>query len=202
MAIDSVTTKNATGTTVSFQTHTDEDGLLASASSRDTSLATYGVAGTIAGANIAATPTDIVTLVGGTKIARVKSISIDGVATTGVNVPIYIIKRTAANTGGTATQPTIAKFDSTDAAADAVANVYTANPAPLGAGATISIKGLSLSAATLVAGKATWNFIDEGEHAVVLRGAAQCLAINLNSTAASFTGAVINYTIVWEEETE
>jgi hypothetical protein len=60
-----------------------------------------------AGITPAATATDILTLYGsGTKTVRVSRIKISGTATSGATADILLVRRSTANSGGTATNPT------------------------------------------------------------------------------------------------
>lgn len=203
MAMSTVSTKNATGTTVTFPVHTDAAGNKISVSSRDTSMATYMAARSLSAAELAATPTDVVVIGGSsTKTVRVKSIRLDGVATTGVNVPIYIQKHSTANTGGTpGTAVDLVPLDSSDSAASATVTWYTANPT-VGTAKTIGVKSLCCAAATLQPGVVEWDFCREAEHAVVLRGTAEQVAINFAASSFDQTGFVGNWQVIWEEESE
>ena len=76
-----------------------------------------------------ATSTDVVVLSGSaSKVIRVTKVSIVGTATAASIYDHYLIKRTAANTGGTSTSPTPAKSDSNDPSASATLKLYSANP--------------------------------------------------------------------------
>jgi hypothetical protein len=160
--------------------------------------ATYRYSST--GNTLAATPTDVLTLVGSaTTTVRVKRIAVSGLCTGGDSTQnIQLIKRTAANTAGTATSGTVCKHDSSDAAATAVPTLYTANPSSLGAGVQCGCLALNLGAAGS-AGTVEWNFANRMDKAIVLRGVAQCLAINLGGTALA-AGTVLNYEMEWEED--
>lgn len=196
--------KDATGTEQSIPVHLDALDNIVPTRSADTTLATYSLAATMAAADIAATPTDIVVLRGSaTKTVRLKKVGVKvwwDTGAAGLAVPIALKKHTTANTAGTSTTPTPVQFDSGDAAASAVVLQYSANP---------TITGTPVSFASLQAGTlaletvsgAEWSFLDF-EHAMVLRGVAQEVAINLAGFAGTQTGLNIAYEIVWSEEDE
>jgi hypothetical protein len=145
----------------------------------------------------AATCTDIVTLVGSaTKTVYVKRVIVSGLATTAGSMDVTLVKRTTVNTSGTATQPTIAQFDSTDAAPTAVVNLYSANPTT---GTGVGLKNQSLNfGLTGATGQALFEFSTRNDKPLVLRGVAQCLAINLNGQAVP-SGGKLSASIEWEE---
>jgi hypothetical protein len=157
--------------------------------------ANYGSA--VVRATPAATTTDIITLVGSaTKTVMVKRVIVSGLATTAGSMDVSLVKRTVANTSGTATQPDIAKYDSSDPAPSAVVNLYTANPT---VGTGIALKNQSLNFGVDGAtGQALFEFSTRNDKPLVLRGIAQCLAINLNGQAVP-SGGKLSASIEWEE---
>lgn len=157
--------------------------------------ATYGVVG--AQITPAATTTDIVTLVGSaTKTVVVKRVIVSGLATTAGSMDVSLVKRTTANSGGTATQPSIAQYDSSDAAPTAVVNQYSANPT-LGTGVALKNQLLNFGL-TGSTGQALFEFSTRNDKPLILRGVAQSLAINLNGQAVP-SGGKLSYTVEWEE---
>lgn len=147
----------------------------------------------------AATTTDVVTVYGSaTKTVRVKSVTVSGVATTAGSMDVSLVKRTAANTEGTSTAPVIAKFDSTDAAATATVAQYSANASALGAGVALATKKLNMGVAG-AGGVVSFDFATRNDKALILRGVAQGLAINLNGQAVP-NGGKITYAVEWEED--
>lgn len=157
---------------------------------------TYGVSAVAV--TPAATPTDVVTLYGSaTKTLRVKQVVVSGLATTAGSMDVSLIKRTAVNTAGTATAPTVALFDSSDSAASATVAQYSANPTT-GAGIALATKKLNMGVAG-AGGTVCFDFANRNDKALILRGAAQGLAINLNGQAVP-AGGTISYSIEWEED--
>lgn len=149
----------------------------------------------------AATATDVFTLTGsGTKTINVHRIEVSGTTTSGsaIKITLGLIRRSAANTGGTTSAITVAKHDSTNAAATASAVFYTANAASLGASAgTIRSNTTSFQASGVSDTNLNWDFNDDGGQPIVLRGTSEVLAINFNSTTV--TGGVISISVEWSE---
>lgn len=169
-------------------------------SERGGQLATYRYAS--AAITPVATATDVLTLHGSaSKIIRVTRLKVTGVATAQAAYPTYIIKRTAANTGGTATNPDAVKADSLDAAATGVLTLYSANPSALGAGVAFDAETLLLTKAAdptafpLPFDRA-WGIRTDKQP--VLRGVAEALAINFAGAGVP-AGAAINFILEWTE---
>jgi hypothetical protein len=148
----------------------------------ESTKATYSCA--IGATTLAATATDFFTIVGSaTKTVRVSRITISGIGTSAGTSEIYLYKRTTANSGGTATQPTIVQHDSNDAAPTAVVNTYSANPT-LGTGNALRAQRLAIQlTATGDVPAIVWDFSTRNSKGLVLRGIAQCLALNFNGAA-------------------
>jgi hypothetical protein len=148
-----------------------------------------------------ATATDVITISGSaSKVIRIKSVCLGGVATAASVYDLYIYKRTTANTGGTSTNPTPVQFDSNDAAPSATVSLYTAN-ATLGTGVLVSGGHIALVNATTPAAQLLqncWEF-GRGEEKPTLRGVAQSLAIGHGGGAVP-SGANIYYTVQWTED--
>ena len=150
-----------------------------------------------------ATPTDIVTLYGSaTKTIRITKVTLGSTQNTaGIN-DWYLIKRSAANTGGTSTTITPVPLDSLFPAATAVFRRYTANPTALGAAVgNLSIENiLSPQINPGTSGTSyvphTWDFTN---NPLVLRGVSEGVAINFNGAALP-AGLSVNLIITWTEE--
>jgi hypothetical protein len=159
--------------------------------------ATYSSASV--GVSLAATATDFWELIGSaTKTVRVLRITITGTATAAASADVLLIMRSAADTGGTATQPTIVPNDSNNAAATAVINLYSANPTLGTSVGTIRARKLNLGAAGS-AGTIDWRFSNTNDQAIVLRGATQVLALNFNGAAVP-AGTSIDIECEWVED--
>jgi hypothetical protein len=159
--------------------------------------ATYSCA--VIGYTAYATPTDLLVLVGSaSKTVRVTRFTVSGTATSAISEDIQLIKRTAADTTGTSSQPSIAQHDSNDSAASAVVNLYSVIPGGLGTGVNVRSARLNLGA-TGAAGTVVWDFTTRNSKGIVLRGVAQCVALNFNG-AAWPSGGTLDIDVEWTEE--
>lgn len=167
-------------------------------------IATYGA--TSVGLVPAASATDVFCLTGSaTKVIRVQRLRLSGSAGTLVNVPITVLKRASANTGGTLATttalPAAYALDSTNVAATATLSAWTANPtlvdsAPgILAAATLGLSttGTTLSGTGVLFDWESRNFMQ----AVTLRGIAQQMCVNFN--AVSVSSGVVNINVAWTE---
>jgi hypothetical protein len=150
----------------------------------------------------ATTATDFVTLVGAAgKTITVTNVAVNGDATAAATVDLYLLKRTTLDTAGSATQPSIAKMDSSDVAPSGVVNQYSANPT-LGTGVLILGTHMSLPPSTtpglpLVGVDVTFG--TRPAKALKLIGANESLAINWNGNAVP-AGTSLYINIEWTEE--
>lgn len=159
--------------------------------------ATYSAASL--GLTPAATATDFFQIVGSaSKTVRVTRVQISGLATAAATNDIQLVKRTAANTGGTSASVSIAQHDSNSAAPSATVNSYSANPSALGAGVAIRGEKLNLGAAG-AAGVIVWDFTTRNSQGLVLRGVAQSLNLNWNGAAVP-SGTLLDIDVEWTEE--
>lgn len=168
--------------------------------SLDGSKATYSCV--IADFTPAATATDMVTLVGAPgKIITVTRITIEGDATGSSTNDVYLYKRTALDTGGTATQPGIAKHDSSDPSPSGVVNQYSANPSGLGAGTLIRADHISVPATTgaIPIFPAVWEFGRGMAKGIKLLSGTESLAISWNGNAVP-AGLSLYINIEWTEQ--
>jgi hypothetical protein len=131
----------------------------------------------------AATATDIWSLIGSaTKTVRLLRLAVTGLATAAATVDLRLLFYSAANTGGTATQPVLVSHDSNNAAATAVVNLYSANPTLGTLVGGFRARKLNLGAAG-AAGMVVWDFSTNNDQAFVLRGVAQQISLNWNGQA-------------------
>lgn len=166
---------------------------------------------TAVGLVAAATPTDIACLQGAAgKVIRLQSLRISGTITTQLVVPVFLVKRASLDTGGTpATStalPVAYALDSSNAAASASLNAWTANPTINDSSpGYIDSANLTLSKAdsTNGSGAGLQTLFEYNERnfmqAPLLRTAAQALCVNLNSNAGTMTGNAISITFKWTE---
>src|SRR5712692_8135408 len=146
------------------------------------------------GATLAATPTDFIVLQGSaTRVVRVKHIAFNGVATANGNMPVQLVRRSAAAAGGTATTPAPIRHDITNDAtpATAVLQLFTANPTTVGAvvGTLRATRiNFSVTATGAVVATQALDFTTRGDKPIVLQGVADFLAINFNGAAVPAGG--------------
>lgn len=157
-----------------------------------------------------ATPTDVACLTGSaTTVTRVQRVLVSATISTAVIVPVVITKHASANTGGTpavtTALPVPSRMDSTNAAATATTTAWTANPTIADASPLLVAAGLlAMSKADgtngVVVPYTLFNFAEANYlQKPILRGIAQQLCVNLNATAATMTGNLINVTFHWTE---
>jgi hypothetical protein len=158
---------------------------------------------TIIGLASATSPTDIFTITGSsTKTIRVTRIELSATQTTVGYVNVVLLKRSGADTGGASTQPTIVPHDSNNTGATAIINAWTSNPTTGALVGNIRSSRIFVSTATggptATENSLIWDFGTRPGQAIVLRGTAQVLAVNLNGTTVS--GGAFNISMEWTEE--
>jgi hypothetical protein len=135
------------------------------------------------------------------KIVRVKRIAISGTDSTAQTANVTLVKRSAANTGGTSTTPTVGALDSANAASSAVVRAYTAVPTPGAAVATVRAQSLPLPASASASQypPVIWNFGETNSQDLILRGASEGACVNF---PAAFTtaGPNLNVDVTWTEQ--
>lgn len=170
-----------------------------SAVSTSSTTATY--AATTGTFTPAATATDMAIINGSaTKTVKVLRVLYNSIqTTTGVN-QVFLIKRSAANTGGTAVGATEFALDSTNAAVTAVVQHYTAEPTPGAAVGTVRQSQLvSPKVDSVSSGAHVLYDAKETGQPIVLRGVAQGLAVNFGAAAIP-AGMTPSITYEWSEE--
>lgn len=203
MAASSLAVKDSGGAAVTVGTLTDAAGAQRTQVSLDNACAMYRAAKTAL--TPVATPTVVFQIAGSaTKTVRVKKIAVHGSATAYGQMPCTLYRASDAGTVGSAVLTAISagKADSGSAAATAVvATVGTANytTVPLAAGIIgarrVDFAPLTTAATSSGSAATVWTF----DRAVVLRGVAEILAINFNSTAV-VSGGVLDLEVEWEED--
>lgn len=151
-------------------------------------------------------PTDVFQIYGSaTKTVKILKIYAHYAVSSG-NTPwvSYLIKRSAANSSGTPTTATNIPLDSNNAAATAVVKHYTTNPTLGTAVGNISIVPLAPTSHTGVtasapAGAAIFDS-DKFGQPLVLRGTAEGLVVNYNSTSQPNTSTYVGFSVIWTEE--
>ncbi|SRR6266699_989119 len=153
----------------------------------------------ITGLVVAASATDIFTITPGSAPVRIIRARVSGIKTTaGADVDIQLIKRSAADTGGTATNPTKVAYDSADPASTATINAYTANPTGLGAAiGTLTVDSLFVGLSTVATSILDLAFGNRPAKAIVLRGT-ETFAINLNGVTVG--GGAFDISVEYTED--
>lgn len=175
------------------------------ANASNTRMATYAV--DAIGYTAYATPTDMIGICGsGTKTIVITFMSMRIQSTAAALQNLYFIKRSTADTGGTATNPAGVPYDSTNAAATATVSVYTVVPGALGT-AIGTLRVNEATSAVLTGTPTNSSLITNGPSAgnaltpsqpITLRGTGECLYMNYNGAALT-SGFTAGYTIEWEE---
>lgn len=167
-------------------------------------VTTYGA--TSVGVVPASAATDLACITGSaTKTIRLQYVRVSGSAGTLINVPITLLKRASADTGGTPATSTALpvpySLDSSNAAASATTIAYTANPTVVDTSPGIldnDIVALVTTGTASTNGAIIFDYTARNfMQAPVLRGIAQQLCVNLNATTV--TSGVVNITFRWTE---
>jgi hypothetical protein len=154
---------------------------------------------------MAATPTDVLTISGAaTKRITITRLKISGTQTTAAMATVSIVKRSAADTGGTSAALTIVPHDSNNPTSQATVLGWTANPTGLGASVGVLRTYKLFLPAT--AGTTPFNPIVDLDFShtngfsqgIVLHSTAEILAINFNGV--TLTGNSMCIDIEWFED--
>lgn len=150
-----------------------------------------------------ATPSDVVEIKGSnTKTVRIKQIVVSGVATTAKQWPVQLIRRAASIADGVAVTPVVSKYDTNDGSASAVVRHFTTLGTPAAANPASSVfaaRDMTLTAPATQADRLVFDFATRQDKACILRGAADCLVINLGGGALT-AGEKLSYSVEWEED--
>ncbi len=165
-----------------------------------TNVATYRPAFDVTGYT---TPTDLWQLCGSaTKTVKVRYIRLSGTATTATSSDIILVKRSTADTGGTPTSITLTSSDSQNAASGASLVTFAAAPTLGTLVGAFDDQQLTMPPPTSSTPAVTYlpfEFGARGEQPVVLRGVAECIALNFQGAALP-AGMKISNTVVYTEE--
>lgn len=203
MAASSLTVLDGTGASKSLAAFADASGALSYQTSGDTAVPHYAASKSQLAP--VATPTAVFVITGSaTKTIRIKSITLNGGATSAGSQLFSIKKNSTAGTLGSAvlTALTAVPLDSASAAGTAaVSTVGTANytTLPTLVGAIFS-GSLQLGALTTGAfAPTTVEFGKGGVQALVLRGVAEVVTVDLLG-AALVSGGKLDFNVVWSED--
>lgn len=150
----------------------------------------------------AANTTDFLIIPGSsTKTVKLRKLVISFQATAAQGARGFLYKCSAAGSGGTTANLTSVPHDSTNAAATVTPFVYTANPAGIctQVGA-IAQPLITWTAANAAQEKFVYDAAILNTQPVILRGAAEQIAFNLNGAAVPAGGVVQVEQITWTEE--
>lgn len=174
----------------------NRDGTYSEQVYTNSSIATYsaGVTGLVPIANA----TDVFTITGSaTKTIKIRRIQISLQSSAAGSVPMTIVRRSTANSAGTAI--TAVKNDTSNADATATVQSYNALPT---LGTTVGVlrsqRLLAGVSASIVDNNAVYEFGGNDAQPFVLRGTSDVIAINFNGSATTVTLAYI--AIEWTEE--
>lgn len=156
----------------------------------------------IAGLTVANSGTDFATVTGASgSVIRILRVIISGIATAATSATVNVIRRTTANTGGTASAVTPVVQDGSEASAATVQS-YTANPT-LGTatapGGTMKTLTVPLGTASAPQAPVILDFMANGITPPTLRKATDVFALNFN--AVTVAGNSLNITIEHDEQT-
>jgi hypothetical protein len=148
---------------------------------------------------IAGAPTDVALISGSAStVVRITHVLISVTSTTAVVIPVTLVKRSAANTGGSSGIGAITPLDSNDAASTASNLFYATNPTALGAAVGTMVRAAKyfceVATPTSAAEVLDWPLGNNDAKPVVLRGTAQTLCVNFGGV--TIAGGTV--TIVFE----
>lgn len=192
---------DATGNFARLKAASDPAGIQSLNVNTEGQKATYSVAYSVA---IAASPTAVVTVSGSvSKTVRINRVVVAGTATAAGWGNLLLVSRTTANSGGTSTVLGPIPWSSTNGAASATAQQYTANPAALGTLAgNVTFQPLNYGAAAATNTQPAPLIVEFGrlnDQAFILRGTGQVLDIEFAGVSQP-AGAQIAGWIEWTEE--
>jgi hypothetical protein len=174
----------------------------------------YSYAARLSNAQLPAAPTDVIVIQGNAnKTLKIQSVILSAESTAAAIIPVSIIRRTAANVGGTFTQLGYTPHDITEAAATAVVKVSSGGTAPTSLGAVFGsgntpagngILGQQFMVCAnnggVAPGPTFWSLEQLGIKPWILRGVNDFIVINLNSATLP-GGFQLDYEIDIEEDT-
>ncbi len=148
----------------------------------------------------ATTATDIFTITGSaSKTIRVTKVEVSAFSGGNSNNSVVLLKRSTANTGGTSAAVAAVPHDSASAAASATVLSYTANPTTGTLVGNVVTRRMSTPATNASAQSQEVLFdAHRPAQAIVLRGIAEVLAVNL--AGVTIAGDGFNVSIEWTEE--
>jgi hypothetical protein len=163
--------------------------------SSDGTTATYRAAG-VAQVLFSTSASVLLEVVGSaTKTVRIKRLALWGQAATKSYAELTLLRCTGASAGAPTVVPS-GRHDTTDAAATAAVNAYTAAAAE-GAGHIVTGAGVLSTGAAVTPVELVWDFCRNQDKALILRGVGDVLEV-YNNTAGLGTGT-FGFEVEWEE---
>jgi hypothetical protein len=150
-----------------------------------------------------AAPTDVIEIKGSaTKTVRIRRIIITGAATAAGNMPVQLVRRSTASTGGGSALNALTAFkpDTSAAAATATVGYFSAANPTTGAAVGGIAAGGRVCLSALSTGLGVSPLVFEFDiNACVLRGVLEFLYINFNAAAIP-AGGVLDITVILQED--
>jgi hypothetical protein len=133
-----------------------------------------------------------------TTTVRVKRISISSSANAAQTINCLIIKRSTLDTGGTSATLSAVPYDSLDPAPGAVVKYFTVAPTPgTQVGSLVRSAQIFINTAGGTPGITEFTFGDDIAQCAILRGASDCLCLNLGSAPTNTPNIGID--VEWTE---
>lgn len=153
--------------------------------------------------DVPANATDMCVITGSaTKVIKIIGVQASSSQTTTGTNEIFLVKRTTANTGGATQAMSTVAFDTGIPAPTATAFRYLTNPTSLGTSPGALYVKRALSPVSTALGVQYFDMLDNSSsliRPIVLRGAAESLALNFNGAAVP-TAMAFNCTFEFVEE--
>lgn len=153
----------------------------------------------VTGLATAASATDFFTITGASgKVVTVQRIACSGIASTAGTPDIVLLRRSAANSAGTSTTPTVVKLDTTSPNASAVVRAYTANPTLGALVGNLDVAKLALPLAATGANMQIYVYVNMSGSIPLRVRSGEVVALNGNAATLA-PGASLDCSIEWTE---
>lgn len=162
----------------------------------DTLLSTYSTAASVAPP---AAATDVFEIRGSaTKTIKVRKVILTAISNPATILIVTLVKRSTANTGGTAVTATPVPNDSNNAAATATVKYYSVNPTVGTSVGAVRAEVFQTTVGSTPTQELTFDFGGVQDQPITLRGTAESLCLNLNG--ATVVAGNFQITAVFTEE--
>jgi len=127
-----------------------------------------------------------------TKTVYLLQVHLSGLATSAIVADVSVIKRSTADTGGTAIAETAVPHDSTNVAATASVKAYSVSPtAGTAVGSIMAHKiALGVQGNTATTTEAFFKYGDQGQQPIILHGTAENVCVNVSAPGAGGSWAI------------